>query len=165
MPLRRLRSVDRTPIDLPHFVIPAKVGIQKGWGEGNVMRGRVPHWGGGGAWHNELCQFAVPSHSIGSSYLGVPAPIGMSDCYESMAWTPIRDRLPPLISSFQRRRESKGGGGVASMTPKNVRRRPESRGEGECKTTANPWMTTDVRESRTPDSIRDRSTLNWADLA
>ena len=51
----------------------------EGWGEGNVMRGLVPRWGGGGAWQNELCQFAVPSHNFGSSYLGVPAPTGMSD--------------------------------------------------------------------------------------
>ena len=36
------------------------------------------------------------------SYLGVPAATGMSDCYESMSRTPIRDRLPPLISSFRR---------------------------------------------------------------
>ena len=36
------------------------------------------------------------------SYLGVPAPAGMSDCYESMSRTTIRDRLPPPTSSFQR---------------------------------------------------------------
>ena len=49
------------------------------------------------------------------SYLGVPAPAGMRDCYESMSRTPIRDRplrarLSPLISSFQRKLESRRGG-------------------------------------------------------
>ena len=34
----------------------------------------------------------------------------MSDCYESMSWTTIRDRVPPLISSFQRKLESRRGG-------------------------------------------------------
>ena len=46
----------------------------------------------------------------GFSYLGVPAPAGMSDCYETMSRTRIRDRLPPLISSFQRKLESRRGG-------------------------------------------------------
>ena len=44
------------------------------------------------------------------SYLGVPAPASMSDCYESMSRTPIRDRLPPPTSSFQRKLESRKGG-------------------------------------------------------
>ena len=37
------------------------------------------------------------------SYLGVPAAAGMSDCYESMSPTPIRDRLlqQPLIGHSQ----------------------------------------------------------------
>ncbi len=63
------------------------------------MRGLVPRWGGGGAWQNPRCQFAVPSHNSSFSYLGVPAPAGMSDCYESMSRTPIRDRplRQPLI--------------------------------------------------------------------
>ena len=26
---------------------------------------------------------------------------GMSDCYESMSWTPIRDRFPPLIADIR----------------------------------------------------------------
>ena len=59
-----------------------------------------PPWGRGGAWQNPPCQFAVPSHNSGFSYLGVPA--SMSDCYERMSRTTIRDRLPPLNSSFQR---------------------------------------------------------------
>ena len=61
--------------------------------------GLVPRWGRGGAWQNPPCQFAVPNHDSGFSYLGVPAPAGMSDCYESMSRTPIRDRLlrQPLI--------------------------------------------------------------------
>ncbi len=33
-------------------------------------------------------------HPASFSYLGVPAPAGMSDCYESMSWTTFRDRLP-----------------------------------------------------------------------
>ena len=53
--------------------------------------GLVPRWGGGGAWQNPPSQFAVPSHSSGFSYLGVPAATGISDCYESMSRTPIRD--------------------------------------------------------------------------
>ena len=47
------------------------------------MRGLVPRWGGGGAWQNPRCQFAVPSHNSSFSYLGVPAPTGMSDWYEN----------------------------------------------------------------------------------
>ena len=47
--------------------------------------GLVPRWGGGGAWQNPRCQFAVPSHNSSPSYLGAPAPAGMSDCYESMS--------------------------------------------------------------------------------
>ena len=54
--------------------------------------GLAPRWGGGGAWQNPRCQFAVPSHNSSFSYLGVPAPTGMNDCYESMSRTPIRDR-------------------------------------------------------------------------
>ena len=70
----------------------------EGWGEGIVARsktsrgeGLVPRWGRGGAWQNPPCQFALPSHNSGFSYLGVPAPAGMSDCYESTSRTPIRD--------------------------------------------------------------------------
>ena len=41
----------------------------------------------------------MPNHNSGFSHLGVPAPAGMSDCYESMSQTPIRDRplRQPLI--------------------------------------------------------------------
>ena len=72
--------------------------------------GLVPRWGRGGAQQNPPCRFAVPSPNSVFSYLGVPAAAGMSDCYESMSRTPIRDRLPPLISSFQRKLESRRGG-------------------------------------------------------
>ena len=88
--------------------------------------GLVPRWGGGGAWQNPPSQFAVPSHNSSFSYLGVPAPTGMSECYESMSRTPIRDDVtrprmcphstaPPLVvpaphSSFRRRPESRGAG-------------------------------------------------------
>ena len=81
----------------------------------NVVRGLVPRWGGGGAWQTPPCQFAAPNHNSGVSYLGVPAAAGMSDCYESMSRTPIRDglvrdRLSPLNSSFQRKLESRRSG-------------------------------------------------------
>ena len=61
------------------------------------------------------CYERLPSHSIHqpgdhSSYLGVPAPAGISDCYESMSRTPIRDRLPRLISSPARNPEGVGRG-------------------------------------------------------
>ena len=36
------------------------------------------------------------------SYLGVPAPAGISDCYESMSRTTIRDRLPTRHSGESR---------------------------------------------------------------
>ena len=62
----------------------------EGRGGGNVVRskttrgeGLVPRWGGGGAWQNPPSQFAVPSHNSSFSYLGVPAPTGMSDWYEN----------------------------------------------------------------------------------
>ena len=45
--------------------------------------GLVPRRGGGGAWQNLRCQFAVPSHNSSFSYLGVSAPAGMSNCYEN----------------------------------------------------------------------------------
>ena len=61
--------------------------------------GLVPRWGGGGAWQNPPCQFAVPSHNSSFSYLGVPAPAGIGDYYESMSRTPIRDALKPLSSA------------------------------------------------------------------
>ena len=70
-----------------------------GRGPRNVVRsktsrgeGLVPRWGGGGAWQNPPRQLAVPSHNSSFSYLGVPAPAGMSDCCESTSRTPIRDR-------------------------------------------------------------------------
>ena len=91
----------------------------------NVARGLVPRWGRGGAWQNPQCQFTVPNHDSGFSYLGLPAPAGISDCDESVSRTTIRDRplRQPLIrhsrhpfvnpaphSSFRRRPESRRGG-------------------------------------------------------
>ena len=91
----------------------------------NVVRGLVPRRGRGGVWQSPPCQFAVPSHNSSFSYLGVPAPAGTSDCYESMSRTTIRDRLlrQPLIrhsrhpfvnpaphSSFRLSPESSGAG-------------------------------------------------------
>ena len=62
---------------------------------------------------------------VSFSYLGVPAPAGMRDCYESMSRTPIRDRPPrqPLI------RHSRHPF-VNPTSHSSFRRRPESRGEG-----------------------------------
>ena len=63
------------------FVIPAKAGIQRGGvGCGNDTR-------------------TLPPTNAPNSYLRVPAPAGMRDCYESMSRTPIRDRplQQPLI--------------------------------------------------------------------
>ena len=94
-------------------------GNPEGWGEGNVVRGLVPRWGGGGAWQNPGCQFAVQSHNSSFSHLGVPAPAGMSDRYENA--------LKRLSS--------------APATPRpSFRRRPESRGvgRGECSAGACP---------------------------
>ena len=65
----------------------------------NVVRGLVPRWGRGGAWQNPPCHFAVPIHNSVFSYPGVPAPAGMSDCYESMSRTTIRDALKRLSSA------------------------------------------------------------------
>ena len=69
-------------------------------GESKTSRGEglVPRWGRGGEWQNPPCQFAVPTHNSGFSYLGVPAPAGMSDWYESMSQTPIRDDFTRLGS-------------------------------------------------------------------
>ena len=53
--------------------------------------GLVPRWGRVGEWQNPPRQLAVPNHNFGFSYLGVPAEAGMSDWYESMSRTPIRD--------------------------------------------------------------------------
>ena len=57
-------------------------------------------------------------------YLGVPAPTGMSDCYESMSRTTIRDGLRPPISSFRRRPESRGVVGGANFHTTVCRRQP-----------------------------------------
>ncbi len=107
-----------------------------GVGEGNVARGLVPRRGRGGAWQNPPCQFFVPKHNFGFSYLGVPAPAGMSDSYESMSRTPIRDRLryrlATPISGVRRSPPS-----TATVTPAIERPAPypdtgpESREEGQ----------------------------------
>ena len=89
----------------------------EGWGEGNVVRGLVPRWGGGGAWQNRRYQFAVPSHDSGSSYPRVPVPAGISDWYEnSVTWLrmclgtpPIPGTVIPVKAGIQR-----GGDGQCS---------------------------------------------------
>ena len=67
-------------------------------GTENVVRGLVPRWGRGGAWQNPPRQFAVPSHNSSFSYLGVPAPAGMSDWYENalkpLSSAPLNPNIP-----------------------------------------------------------------------
>ena len=65
--------------------------------------------------------------------------------YESMSRTTIRDRplRRPLIHHSRHPF-------VNPAPQSSFRRRPESRGVGEGQTTANLWLTTDVRESKTP---------------
>ena len=60
---------------LTEFVIPAKAGIQgeEGWHK----------------WHPN-----GSNDQPTGSYLGVPTRASMSDCYESIARTPIRDSFP-----------------------------------------------------------------------
>ena len=88
-PAKAISIVPRDPTNLPDRH-SGEGRNPEGWGEGNVVRGLVPRWGGGGAWQNPRCQFAVPSHNSSSSYLGVPTPTGMSDCYENRFPPPIR---------------------------------------------------------------------------
>ena len=77
-----------------------------------VARGLVPRRGRGGAWQNPPCQFAVPNLNSRFSYLGVPAPAGMSDSYENMSRTLIRDSLPIRHSGESR---SPGVGNPVAM--------------------------------------------------
>ena len=76
----RCRVVDRRSIAESENVVRSKT---------SRGEGLVPRWGRGRAWQNPPCQFAVPSHNSSFSYLGVPAPAGMSDWYEN-APTPLR---------------------------------------------------------------------------
>ncbi len=87
-----------------------------------------PRYGSGiqGRWRGGTIDTqTLPGDGHPFSHLGVPAPAGISDCYESMSRTPIRDRplRQPLIrhsrhpfvnpaphSSFRRRPESRRGG-------------------------------------------------------
>ena len=62
----------------------------------------------GEGWHQPHPN--TSNDQVSTSYFGVAAPAGMSDCYESMSRTSIRDRFPPPISSFQRKLESRRGG-------------------------------------------------------
>ena len=131
----------RRPIFIPLCGLRKAIGVSgegrnpEGRGEGNVARGLVPRWGRGGAWQNPPCRFAVQNHNSGFSHLGVPAPAGMSDCYESMSRTTIRDRplRQPLI------RHSRHSF-VNPAPHSSFRRRPESRGagRGECSAGACP---------------------------
>ena len=51
-------------------------------GRGECSAGACPPQGSGRGVGEPTRQFAVPNHSSGFSYLGVPAPAGMSDWYE-----------------------------------------------------------------------------------
>ena len=77
----------------------------------------------GEGWHQPHTNTSNDQASF--SYLRVPAPAGMPDCYESMSRTPIRDRplRQPLI------RHSRHRFAIRDI-PSSFRRRPESRGEG-----------------------------------
>ena len=67
----------------PQIVIPAQAGIQGGGDWGMYCEGLVPRWGRVGESQNPPRQLAVPNHNFGFSYLGVPAPAGMSYWYEN----------------------------------------------------------------------------------
>ena len=76
-----------------------------------------------GARQNPPCQFAVASDNSSFSYLGVPAPAGMSDCYEN--------RLPaPRI------RHSREGGNPRT----NIPRTNANRDTTTCVHTASPTL-------------------------
>ena len=134
----------------------------RGVGRGECSAGACPPLGRRGAWQNPRCQFAVPSHNSSSSYLGVPAPAGVSDCYESMSRTPIRDRLlqqplsrhsrhpfvnPAPHSSFRRSKAcpvprygagiQEGWGGVSA--PDDGKNRPVTPFSSSYAAAARPW--------------------------
>ena len=103
-----LRSGMCPPINLDAGSPPAKraeLYTDGRWPEKkNVVRGLVPRWGRGRAWQNPPGQFAVPNLNSRFSYLGVPAPAGMSVSYGNMSRTPIRDNQlkSPLIRNSRR---------------------------------------------------------------
>ena len=105
----------------------------------NVLVGAIRESPWGGAWQKPPCQFAVSSHNSSFSYLGVPAPAGMSDCYESTSRTTIRDR-PLRRPVFRDSRHP-----IVNPAPNSsFRRRPESRGAGmrKCSAWARPQLRT-----------------------
>ena len=79
--------------------------------------GLVPRWGRGRAWQNPPCQSAIPNHNSRFSYLGVPAPAGMSDWYENaLKRFRVRQRDPSI-------RHSREGGNPRTNIPrKNANR-------------------------------------------
>ena len=104
---------------------------------GNVARskttrgeGLVPRWGVGGAWQNPPCQLAVPSHTSGSSYLGVTAPAGMGDWYENRPSrqlqfaTPANPSPVPQCAAFD--------DGEARVPPFLIEWRPSGSGYRQC---------------------------------
>ena len=114
---------------LSSLCVPAPAGMSD-WYENGLPVDRFVHSGesrnpeGWRRWHaiaGTRCHQSTPF-----SYLGVPAPAGMCDWYESMSRTPIRDGvtrprvcphstaptlvIPATHSSFPRRRESRRAG-------------------------------------------------------
>ncbi len=81
--------------------------------------GLVARWGG-------VARTLPPTNATRFAYLGVPAPAGMSDCYESSDVPDSRFRHP----------------NPAPRHSSSKRRRPESRrgGEGECSAGACPQL-------------------------
>ena len=101
-----------------------------------------------------LEQFHQPTPQF--SYLGVPAPAGMSDWYESMSRTPIRDALEPLSSAplnpnNPRSRHSREGGNPRT----NISRTNANRDNNTYVHTATPLRLSGNCAPRT--QIRDRN--------
>ena len=84
------------------FVIPAFVGIPSHSSfrplNSSFPRRREP----GEAYGWQMTRTQLLQSAPRFSYLRVPAPAGISDCYESMSQTPIRDRLPTRHSGESR---------------------------------------------------------------
>ena len=87
-----------------------------------------------------VAESAVPSHNFNSSYLSVPAPAGMSDCYVNMSRTTIRDRplRQPLIGHS---RHPFVIPAIKSMPRTPIRgRNTEGIGRGDCSAGACPQL-------------------------
>ena len=74
--------------------------------------GACPPLGSGWGMAESAAQIRPTKPQLQFSYLGVPAPAGMSDSYENMSRTPIRDGLPIRHSGESR---SPGVGSTVAM--------------------------------------------------